>query len=146
MATNLTIIAKLSPNVTDITKRAGAAESAGADAVSLINTFLGMAIDIDKRSPVLGNITGGLSGPAIKPLALRMVYETHKKIQIPIIGIGGIMDYKDAVGFILSGARAIQVGTANFVDPKAAIDIVAGIKKYLSENKFNDIGKIEGII
>ena len=145
-ATNLTIIAKLSPNVTDITKIAKAAEAAGADAVSLVNTFLGMAVDIDKRSPVLGNITGGLSGPAIKPLALRMVYETHKKIKIPIIGIGGIMDYKDAIEFILSGARAVQVGTANFVDPKAAIDIVAGIKRYLAENKFEDISKIEGII
>ena len=145
-ATGLTIIAKLSPNVTDITKIAKAAEAGGADAVSLVNTFLGMAVDIDTRSPILGNITGGLSGPAIKPLALRMVYEAHKKIKIPIIGIGGITDYKDAVEFILSGARAVQVGTANFIDPKATSEIISGLKRYMANNKIKDISELIGAL
>jgi len=142
--TRSTVIAKLSPNVTDIGKIAKAAEDAGADAVSLVNTFLGMAVDIDTKRPVLGNVTGGLSGPAIKPIALRMVREVHNKVDIPIIGIGGIMDYKDAVEFFLCGATAIQVGTANFVDPKAALGIIDGLKKYLSQNRISDMRKLIG--
>lgn len=142
--TNLTIIVKLSPNVTDITKIAMSAEAAGADAVTLVNTFLGMAVDIDTKRPKLGNITGGLSGPAIKPIALRMVWETYRKVDIPIIGVSGIMDYKDAVEYILCGATAIQVGTANFVNPKAAVEIIEGVKKYLVKNKIKDINKLVG--
>lgn len=145
-ATNKTIIAKLSPNVTDITRIALAAEAAGADAVSLVNTFVGVAIDIDSKKPVLGNITGGLSGPAIKPIALRMVMDVYKKVKIPIIGIGGIMDYKDAMEFILCGASAIQVGTANFVNPKASIEIIEGIKKYMARNNVPDINKLIGAL
>jgi dihydroorotate dehydrogenase (NAD+) catalytic subunit len=141
--TPLTIIAKLSPNVTDITKIAGAAESAGADAVSLVNTFTAMAVDIKKQRPVLGNITGGLSGPAIKPIALRMVREVYNKSKIPVIGIGGIMDHVDAVEFMLCGATAIQVGTGNFVDPGAARAITAGLKRYMADKK---IGKITDLV
>lgn len=145
-ATPLTIIAKLSPNVTDITKIAKSAERAGADAVSLINTLIGTAVDIDTKKPILGNVMGGLSGPAIKPIALRMVHETYKKAKIPIIGIGGIMDYKDAIEFILCGASAIQVGTANFVNPKAATEIIKGIKKYMKGNKISDIKRLIGAL
>ena len=144
LATNLTIIAKLSPCVTDITKIAAAAQAAGADAVSLINTFPAMAVDILTKKPALGNITGGLSGPAMKPIALKMVRDTYKKIRIPIIGIGGIMDYKDAVEFILCGASAVQVGTANFVNPKAAAEIIIGITKYLVSNKIKDVNMLVG--
>lgn len=143
-ATRLTVIAKLSPNVTDIIKIARSAEAAGADAISLVNTFIGMAVDIEEKRPKLGNITGGLSGPAIKPIALRMVWEAHKELDIPIIGIGGIMDYKDALEFMLCGATAIQVGTANFVNPKASTEIIEGIKKYLKNNKIEDINKLIG--
>lgn len=143
-ATRLTLIAKLSPCVTDITTVAIAAEKAGADAVSLINTFPAMAIDIDTKRPILGNTTGGLSGPAIKPIALKMVWDVYKKIGIPIIGIGGIMDYKDAIEFILCGASAVQIGTANFVNPKAASEIINGIKGYLARNKIDDINKLIG--
>lgn len=143
---SLTIIAKLSPNVTDITKIAKAAEEAGADAVSLINTVIGMAVDIETKRPVLGNVTGGLSGPAIKPIALRMVRETYEKVKIPIIGMGGIMDYKDAVEFILCGASAIQVGTANFVNPRAAIEIIEGVKKYMAKNEISDIKELTGAL
>lgn len=142
--TNLTLIAKLSPCVTDIVKIAKAAEEAGADAVSLINTYPALAVDITTKKPMLGNVTGGLSGPAIKPIALKMVRDAYKKIKIPIIGIGGIMDYKDALEFILCGARAVQVGTANFVNPKAAEEIIRGIKRYLIENKIDKIGTIVG--
>lgn len=145
-ATPLTIIAKLSPNVTDITKIAKAAEESGADAVSLVNTFIGMAVDIEAQRPVLGNITGGLSGPAIRPVALHMVRQAYKKIKIPIIGIGGIMDYKDAVGFILCGALAVQIGTANFVNPSAAVEIIEGIKKYMTKNKIRDIKELTGAL
>ena len=144
--TPLTIIAKLSPNVTDITKIALAAERAGADAVSLVNTFIGMAVDIETKRPILGNITGGLSGPAIKPIALRMLRDTYNKVKIPIIGIGGIMDYKDAIEFILCGASAVQVGTANFVNPKATIGILDGIKKYMIKNKISDIKGLIGAL
>lgn len=143
---SLTIIAKLSPNVTDITRIAKAAEEAGADAVSLINTVIGMAVDIETKRPILGNVTGGLSGPAIKPIALRMVRETYKKVKIPIIGMGGIMDYKDAVEFILCGASAIQVGTANFVNPRAAIEIIEGVKKYMAKNKISGIKELTGAL
>ena len=137
--TNKTIITKLSPNVTDITEIAKAAENAGSDAVSLVNTFLGMAIDINQRKPKIANITGGLSGPAIKPIALRMVWETAKAVKIPVIGIGGIMTAQDAIEFIIAGATAVQVGTANFVNPSAAVDIIEGLTKYLKENKIEHI-------
>jgi len=142
--TPLTVIAKLSPNVTDIAKIAKVSEEAGADAVSLVNTFLAMAVDIDTMKPALGNITGGLSGPAIKPIALRMVWEAHNAVKIPIIGMGGIMDWKDAVEFILSGAAAVEVGTANFVNPKAPIEIVDGLRKYLIKNKVGGINGLRG--
>lgn len=145
-ATRLTIIAKLSPNVTDITKIALAVEDAGADAVSLVNTFIGMAVDIETQRPVLGNITGGLSGPAIKPIALRMVRDVYRKIKIPVIGMGGIMDYKDAIEFILCGASAVQVGTANFVDPTAPLGIVSGLNKYMAKNKIRDIKMLIGAL
>lgn len=142
--TKLTLIVKLSPNVTDIKKIAKAAEAAGADCVSLVNTFIGMAVDITTRKPILGNITGGLSGPAIKPLALRLVWEAYNAVKIPIIGMGGIMNYKDALEFIICGASAIQVGTANFVNPKAPIEIIEGLKKYLAKNKISAVNKFIG--
>lgn len=145
-ATPLTIIAKLSPNVTDITKIAKAAQDAGADAVSLVNTFIGMAVDIETKKPVLGNITGGLSGPAIKPIALRMVKDVYKKVKIPIIGIGGIMDYKDAVEFILCGAAAVEIGTANFVNPAAAAEAVDGLKEYMMKKRIKDIKELIGAL
>lgn len=144
--TGLTLIVKLSPNVTDITDIAKAAEKAGADALSLVNTFIGMAVDIETKKPKLGNITGGLSGPAIKPLALKFVRDAYKCVKIPVIGIGGIMDYKDAIEFILCGATAVQVGTANFVNPNTAKEIVKGIKKYLAVNKINDVSQIKGML
>jgi dihydroorotate dehydrogenase (NAD+) catalytic subunit len=121
--------------VTDIGQIAKAAEAAGADSILIANTFLAMAVDIKTRRPKLGNITGGLSGPAIKPIVLRMVWETYKKVRIPIIGGGGIMSAEDAIEFILCGAAAVQIGTANFVNPKAPVEIVAGIKAYLARNK-----------
>lgn len=145
-ATKRMIITKLSPNVTDIAKMAKAAEDAGSDAVSLVNTFLGMAVDIETKKPKLGNVTGGLSGPAIKPLALRMVWSAYNKVRIPIIGIGGIMDWRDAIEFILCGATAVQVGTANFVNPKASSEIVTGIKGYLRKNKIGNINELIGRI
>jgi len=140
------LITKLSPNVKDITEIAAAAEGAGSDAVSLVNTFTGMAIDIDKRAPVLGNTVGGLSGPAIKPIALRMVWETARKVKIPVIGIGGIMDYKDALEFIIAGASAIQIGTANFVNPKAATEMIDGISGYMRKNKINNMKELTGCL
>ena len=142
--TKKTLIAKLAPCVTDITKIALAAEAAGVDAVSLINTYPAMGVDIVTRRPQLSNITGGLSGPAIKPIALKMVWDTFKKIDIPIIGIGGIMDYKDAVEFILCGASAVQIGTASFVDPQASEETVKGIKRYMAENNLNNINELKG--
>lgn len=145
-STKRTIIAKLSPNVTDIDRIAKSAEDAGADAVSLVNTFIGMAVDIGTKQPALGNVTGGLSGPAIRPLALRMVWEAYNKIRIPIIGTGGIMNYKDAIEFLLCGASALQIGTANFVNPNAAVEIVNGITKYLVKNKIGNIGEIVGAL
>jgi len=143
-ATRLTVIAKLTPNVSDIAMIARAAESAGADAVLVANTFLGMAVDIDSRKSRLGHICGGLSGPAIKPIALKMVWDTFRKVKIPVIGCGGIMDCRDAVEFLLCGAAAIQVGTANFIDPNAACDIVKGIEKYMVKNKIEDMDKLKG--
>lgn len=145
-ATALTIIAKLSPNVTDITSIAKSCEDAGADALTAANTFLGMAVDIETKKPKLGNTTGGLSGPAIKPLALRMVWEAYNKVKVPIIGAGGIMDYRDAVEFMLCGASAVQVGTANFINPNATVEIIEGIKKHLSDNKISDINGLTGAL
>jgi dihydroorotate dehydrogenase (NAD+) catalytic subunit len=144
--TGLTVIAKLSPNVTDIGRIAASAEAAGADAVALTNTFIGMAVDIDARRPRLGNVTGGLSGPAIKPLSLRAVWEARKAVDIPIVGIGGIMDGKDAVEFMLCGASAVQVGTANFVDPGLPAAIVDGIKKYMRKNRIRDVKSLVGAL
>lgn len=141
--TDKTIITKLSPNVTDIVEIAKVSEDAGSDAVSLVNTFLGMAIDIDTRRPKLGNITGGLSGPCIKPIAIRMVYEVSKNINIPVIGIGGIMNADDAIEFLIAGAAAVQIGTANFIEPGVCGKIVKGIEVYLKKYK---IEKVEDII
>lgn len=144
--TKKTVIAKLSPNVTDIAAIAAAAEDAGADAVSLVNTFTGMAVDVDTKRPVLGNIVGGLSGPAIKPIALRMVWEVFKKVRIPVIGMGGIMDSDDALEFIIAGASAVEVGTANFVNPKAAVEITGGIEAYMRKNKIKNMKGLIGCL
>jgi len=144
--TSKPIITKLSPNVKDISEIAIAAQEAGSDAVSLVNTFTGMAIDIDMRSPVLGNIVGGLSGPAIKPIALRMVWEVAKRVKIPIIGVGGIMDYEDALEFMIAGASAVQIGTANFVNPKAAVETIDGIEGYMRRGRIKNIKEIIGCI
>ncbi len=131
--TSLPLITKLSPNVSDIVMVAKAVEEAGSDSLSLINTLIGMAIDLDRKRPVLGNVTGGLSGPAIKPVALRMVYQVAQVVSIPIIGIGGISNARDALEFLLAGATAVEVGTANFINPRAAIEIAEGVEKYLDE-------------
>ena len=140
------LIVKLSPNVTNICDFARAVEKEGADAVSLINTLLGMAIDVEKMSPPLSTITGGLSGPAIKPIALRMVWQVANAVKIPVIGMGGIMTSSDAIEFILAGASAIQVGTASFIDPQASIKILEGIEKYLIKKGFSDIKEIIGYL
>lgn len=140
------LIVKLSPNVTDITAMAQAAEAGGADALSLINTLLGMAIDIHQRKPVLGNVMGGLSGPAIKPVALRMVYQVAKVVSLPIIGMGGIVTPEDAIEFIMAGATGIAVGTANFMNPRATVEIVEGIEQFLIEKGISNIDEIRGII
>lgn len=142
--TRLPLIVKLSPNVTDISLMARVAEEAGADALSLINTITGMAIDIRTRRPRLGNITGGLSGPAIRPVAVRMVWEASRAVTIPIIGMGGIMNYEDAIEFILAGATAVAVGTANFVRPTVTMEIIAGITEYLEENNISSIRELIG--
>ena len=139
-----TLIIKLSPNVTDITEFARISESEGADAISLINTLLGMAIDADTRKPKLSTITGGLSGPAIKPVALRMVWQCYKAVKIPIFGIGGIMNAKDAIEFLLAGATAVQVGTANFIDPSITLKIVQGIKDYLTKYNIKHVSDLTG--
>jgi dihydroorotate dehydrogenase (subfamily 1) family protein len=141
-----TLIVKLSPNVTDITEIARAVEAEGADSVSLINTLLGMAINVDRRKPVLSTITGGLSGPCVKPVALRMVYQTHKAVSIPVIGLGGISNWEDAVEFILAGATAIQVGTYNFIDPTVSIKIIDGINAYLDKYNYNSVSEIVGAL
>lgn len=140
------LIVKLSPNVTNIAEFARIAEEEGADAISLINTLLGMAVDIRMMKPSLSTITGGLSGPAIKPVALRMVWQAAKAVKIPVIGIGGIMTASDAIEFILAGASAIQVGTASFIDPAASVKILEGIGKYLESKGFTDISEITGYI
>jgi dihydroorotate dehydrogenase (NAD+) catalytic subunit len=138
------VIVKLSPNVTDIIKIAIAVEKAGAHAVSLINTLTGMAIDVDTRTPKLANLSGGLSGPAIRPVALYMVYQVVNSVNIPVMGVGGIMDYRDVLEFLIAGARAIQVGTANLVNPKAAIDIIDGLRKYCKDEGVTSINDIIG--
>lgn len=140
----LPLIVKLTPNVTDITKIARSVEAAGADAVSLINTLTGMSIDIEKRIPHLKNITGGLSGPAIRPVALRMVWETVNAVSIPVIGVGGIMNASDALEFLIAGARAVQIGTANFIDPSVAANVVDEIEQYLSKRNIYDINDLIG--
>lgn len=137
------LIVKLTPNVTDIAEIARAAVSGGADSISLINTLLGMAIDIHRRRPILANIVGGLSGPAIKPVALRMVYEVAKAVAVPIIGMGGIVNGEDAIEFMLVGATAVAVGTANFINPRATIDVIHGIKEYMSNYHIEDINEIK---
>ena len=142
--TSLPLITKLSPNVTDIRVIAQAAEEAGADVISLINTVVGMAIDINSRQPKLANIKGGLSGPAVKPVALWLVWQVFQTVNIPIIGMGGIMDAQDAIEFIIAGARVISIGTANLVNPQATIDIIEGIEKYLIDNKVKDINELAG--
>jgi dihydroorotate dehydrogenase (NAD+) catalytic subunit len=142
--TNKTLITKLSPNVTDIVQIALVAKSAGSDAVSLINTLTGMSIDIEKQKPKIASITAGLSGPAIRPVALRMVWEVYQQVKIPIIGMGGIMDAQSALEFFIAGASAISVGTANFINPKASIEIIEGIEKYLIKNKIKSIDELSG--
>jgi dihydroorotate dehydrogenase (NAD+) catalytic subunit len=144
--TSKPLIVKLSPNVTDIVQIARIVTDAGADAISLINTLTGMAVDIHRKKPVLANIIGGLSGPAIKPVALRMVFQVVHSVAIPVIGIGGIMTASDALEFLIIGAQAIQVGTANFINTHATIDIVEGIKHYLIENNIPDITQLIGSI
>lgn len=139
-----TLIVKLSPNVTDISEIALAVESEGADSVSLVNTFLGMAIDAEKRTPKLSTITGGLSGPCIKPIALRMVWEVFHAVKIPIIGMGGICNWQDAIEFILAGATAIEIGTYNFIDPTVSIKILEGIENYLERHHFNSVTDLIG--
>ena len=141
--TDKPLIVKLSPNVTDITAIALSVEHAGADAISLINTLTGMVVDIDRRRPVLANNTGGLSGPAIRPIAVRMVWQVAQVSSLPIIGIGGIMNARDALEFIIAGATAVEVGTASFVNPTATIDIIDGLERYLKDN---DIPKITDLI
>lgn len=139
-----TLIVKLSPNVTDITEIARAVEAEGADAVSLINTLLGMAIDAQRRRPVLSTVTGGLSGACVKPIALRMVWQTYHAVKIPIVGLGGIMNATDAIEFLLAGASAIEVGTANFIDPQISEKIVDGINEYLEKNHIASVKELIG--
>jgi len=140
------LIVKLTPNVTDITSTAKGAEDAGADGVSLINTLLGMSINIDTRRPYLANNTGGLSGPAVKPVAVRMVYQVANAVKIPILGLGGIMTGEDVIEFMLAGATAISIGTANFANPSAAIDVMKGVENYLEKYKIEDINDIIGTV
>ena len=142
--TSLPLIVKLTPNVTDIAEIALAVEAAGADAVSLINTLTGMSVDIEQRRPHLANVTGGLSGPAIRPVALRMVWQVVRAVKIPVIGIGGIMTATDALEFFIAGATAIQVGTANFVNPAAMLEIIDGIGEYLVRHGIANIAELIG--
>jgi dihydroorotate dehydrogenase (NAD+) catalytic subunit len=142
--TRKTLITKLTPNVTDIVEIARAAQDAGSDALALINTVYGMSIDVATRKPKIAMVSGGLSGPAIRPIALRMVWEVFQKVKLPIIGMGGIIDASSALEFLISGATAISIGTANFVNPKVSIEILAGIKKYLAQNKIKDIKNLIG--
>lgn len=138
------LIVKLTPNAGDVTAIASVVEKAGADAISLINTITGMAVDVKTRTPKLANITGGLSGPAIKPIALRMVWEVAQQTSVPIIGIGGIMTGEDALEFLIAGATAVQVGTANFVNPRATLDIIEGIQRFLNNHKIPNIAHLIG--
>lgn len=140
------LMVKLSPNVTDIREIAIAAEAQGADSVSLINTLLGMAVDAVKRKPLLSTVTGGLSGACVKPIALRMVWQVAKSVKIPVVGLGGIMNAMDAIEFMLVGASAIQIGTANFIDPAITIKVIEGINQYLEENHFKSVKDIIGLI
>jgi len=142
--TKLPLIPKLTPNVTDVASFARAAEDAGANAVSLVNTFLAMVIDIETRRPKLSNIVGGLSGPAIRPIAVRMVYECHQMVKIPVIGMGGIADARDALEFMIAGAAAVQVGTANFVDPFIWPKLVSGITEYLERHQIHRVADVVG--
>ena len=146
MAYKNELIVKLSPNVTDISEIALAVEAEGADSVSLINTLLGMAINAEKRKPVLSTITGGLSGPAVKPIALRMVWQVAQAVKIPVIGLGGIMNAADAIEFLLAGASAIQIGTANFIDPTVSIKVIDGINDYLDRHGFQSVHEIVGAL
>ena len=141
-----TLIVKLSPNVTDIAEIARTVEDEGADSVSLINTLMGMAVDVDRRRPYLSTITGGLSGPAVRPIAVRMVWQVAKAVKIPVIGLGGIMTGRDALEFLMAGATAVEVGTANFIDPAASVRIVSEIEEYCQKNNISDIHEIIGII
>lgn len=141
-----TVIVKLSPNVTDITEIARAAEAEGADAVSLINTLMGMSIDVERQRPYLSTYTGGLSGAAVRPVAVRMVWQVHKAVKIPVIGLGGIMSGRDALEFILAGATAIEVGTANFINPRVTVEIVDYIQDYCQRHNVDDINQLVGII
>jgi dihydroorotate dehydrogenase (NAD+) catalytic subunit len=141
-----TMIVKLSPNVTDITEIARAVEAEGADAVSLINTLLGMAIDAEKRKPLLSTITGGLSGPCVKPIALRMVWQTHKAVQIPIVGLGGIASANDAIEFMLAGASAVEIGTYNFIDPCIGLKVIDGIDAYCDRHGFHSATELIGAL
>jgi dihydroorotate dehydrogenase (NAD+) catalytic subunit len=143
-ATKLPIIAKLSPNVTSIVEIALSAEEAGADALSLINTLLGMAIDVNTRRPKLGNITGGLSGPAIRPIAIRMVWQVFNMVKIPLIGMGGIMTAEDALEFIIAGAKSVSIGTANFVNPMSAVEVISGIREYLQKKGIANVNTLVG--
>ena len=145
-ATDLTLIVKLSPNVTDIGLMAKTAEDAGADAVSLINTLTGMAIDIKSRKPKLANITGGLSGPAVRPVAVRMVWECYKTVKIPVIGMGGILSAEDAIEFILAGASAVAVGTGNFINPRTTMDIMEGIECFMADNGIKSVKELTGAV
>ena len=145
-ATSRPLIVKLTPNVTDITEIARAAEASGADAISLINTLLGMAIDVKRRRPVLARVVGGLSGPAVKPVALRMVWQCSKAVSVPILGMGGVTTGTDAVEFMLAGATAVAVGTANFMNPQATVDVIDGIIDYCEEQGVNDVNDLIGAL
>ena len=140
------LIVKLTPNVTDITEIAKAVEDSGADSVSLINTLLGMAVDAEKRRPILSTVTGGMSGAAVKPIALRMVWQVAKAVKVPVIGLGGIMNWKDAVEFLLAGASAIQIGTANFIDPAVTVKVATGIDDYLERHHYKNVNEIIGAL
>jgi dihydroorotate dehydrogenase (NAD+) catalytic subunit len=145
-ATDLPVIVKLTPNVTDIGEIAQSVEGAGADALSLINTIRGMSVDIERRVPHLKNITGGLSGPAIKPVALRMVWEVARVVSVPVVGVGGITTASDALEFLIAGATAVQIGTANFINPRASLDVLEGIERYLEERKIGDVNDLIGTL
>jgi len=142
--TSKTLITKLSPNVSCIGEIAQAAEAAGSDAVSLINTLSGMSVAIESRRPKLGAITGGLSGPAVRPVALKMVWEVYNKIKIPIVGMGGIIDTPSALEFFIAGASAVSIGTANFINPKTSVEVISGLKAYLYHNKIKGIEELTG--